>query len=87
MEQITPEFELDLDGFRLLGRGSAAAGGLGWSRNPFFSYRCASCGGVMQADHEADFNCDCGAMSLEAGTSRFGSSLGDDNILVYQFML
>lgn len=84
MEQIEPSFDTGLDGHRLLGSGSAATGGVGWSGNAFLSYRCARCGAVMRADRSEDFACDCGAMTYHAGTRKFGSTLGDHNIMVYQ---
>jgi hypothetical protein len=81
MEQLEPAFPYELDGYRFVGRGPGATG---WSRSPALAYRCVQCGDVMPADHADYFDCRCGAMSLDFGYSRFGSRLGDHNILVYE---
>jgi len=39
---------------------------------------------MMRADRDDDFGCECGAMRLDADAGRFGSRLGDENVLVYR---
>jgi hypothetical protein len=34
--------------------------------------------------HASNYACDCGAMYLDADAGRFGSRLGDENVLVYR---
>jgi hypothetical protein len=38
----------------------------------------------MPADTTSDFACGCGCMRLDADAGRFGSRLGDDNVLTYR---
>jgi hypothetical protein len=76
-----PETGLALEGYALVRRG---CGPEGWSRAPTEVHRCAACGYVMRADNVADFACTCGAMRLDADAGRFGSRLGDDNVLTYR---
>jgi hypothetical protein len=38
----------------------------------------------MAAEHDDYFTCACGAMHLDIGASRFGSSFGDKAILTYR---
>ena len=38
----------------------------------------------MPADHGDHYGCECGAMRLDIDSGRFGSQLGDENILVYR---
>jgi len=78
---MEPTFPYELAGYRYLGRGPDATG---WSRSSARAYRCVRCGDVMPGDHADYFECRCGAMALDYGYSRFGSDLGDQNILVYE---
>ena len=78
---MTPVAGLSLAGFDLVRRGCGAEG---WPRAAAYVHRCASCGDVMPADTSTDFACSCGAMRLDADAGRFGSRLGDDNVLTYR---
>ena len=81
MDRIEPPFPYELDGYRYIGRGPSESG---WDRSPELAYRCVQCGDLMPADYSDYFNCQCGAMNLDVGYSRFGSNFGDHNILVYE---
>ena len=81
MKTIDPSFPYELANYEYIGRGP---GDTGWSRSPTLAYRCVKCGDLMPADYEDYFDCRCGAMNLDIGYGRFGSTLGDNNILVYQ---
>ena len=81
---IHRNFELQVPGFEFLGRGSEVIGERGWPSSPEFTYRCADCGDLMQADYDDYYECRCGAMSLDVGASRFDSRHGGRNILVYR---
>jgi hypothetical protein len=83
MSRIEPEFSYDRSGYDYIGRGPGG-GGSGWSRSPSVAYRCVKCGDVMRADCADFFACACGAMRLDIDSGRFGSRLGDENILVYK---
>ena len=83
MSPIEPEFSYDLNGYGYVGRGPGP-GGAGWTRSPSVAYRCVKCGDVMPADSSDFFACSCGAMRLDIDSGRFGSRLGDENILVYE---
>lgn len=84
-EIINPNFNIETEGYKYLGRGpSSVAGALGWRTKNGIYYRCVNCGSFMQASTVDDFRCKCGAMSLDLGFGRFGSRYGDDNILVYE---
>lgn len=79
-----PAFGYDLEGYQYLGRGyRAVPPGVGWGRSPRVLYRCVQCGDTMPADWDNYFDCTCGAMYLDYDAGRFGSSLGDSNILSY----
>lgn len=80
----TPSMGEYLAGFDFLGRGPELTENRGWSRRAGLAYRCARCGSMMPADTNDYFTCACGAMHLDRDMHRFGSSLGDDNILVYR---
>lgn len=81
---LEPQSGLLVEGHDLLGRGPRAAGSSGWSRDPQLAYRCARCGSMMPADHASNYACECGAMYLDVDAGRFGSRLGDENVLVYE---
>jgi hypothetical protein len=81
MDKIEPSYSYELDDYEYIGR---APGSAGWSRSSTLAYRCVKCGTLMPADYNDYFNCECGAMHLDIGYGRFGSTLGDHNILVYQ---
>lgn len=83
-EPIEPTSGLPVAGYEFLGRGPRAAGSGGWARSGDLAYRCAKCGTMMRADRDDYFDCECGAMHLDADAGRFGSRLGDQNILVYR---
>ncbi len=84
MKEIEPDFSLAIEGYTFVGRGpgfGSTSGG--WSSSRQLLYRCAKCGSTMTADQNNDFRCYCGAVSLDSDAGRFGSTLGDHNILVY----
>ena len=85
-KKIKPDFDLNLNGYEYLGRGSNALGIFifGWSTNENILYRCAKCGSSMIASHNNYWNCSCGAVHLDYDAGRFGSKYGDKNILVYK---
>lgn len=78
--EINPTLDLQVPGFILVGRGCSSSG---WSRNPETSYRCAERGSVVSATQDDFFECAFGALFLDVDYHRFGSRLGDHNILVY----
>jgi hypothetical protein len=80
-KNIEPKFDHQLKGYRYLGRGPSESW---WSRSSKLIYRCVECGDVMKADHNDYFNCSCGSLHLDIDYGRFGSDLGDNNILVYE---
>jgi hypothetical protein len=81
MDMMEPEFPYELDGYKFVGRGPGKSG---WSTSPDLIYRCVKCGDWMRANGSEYFHCKCGAMSLDVDYGRFGSSLGDKNILTYE---
>jgi len=81
MDQIEPSFAYEIDDYEYIGRGP---GSTGWSRSSSIAYRCVKCGTLMPADYDDYFNCNCGAMRLDIDYGRFGSTFGDNNILVYR---
>ena len=81
---LQPSFPIELDGCEYLGRGPEVSGGsAGWSRSSGILYRCVDCGDTMVAANDRDFSCTCGQMFVDRDAGRFGSRLGDENILVY----
>jgi hypothetical protein len=81
MDRIEPTFLYEVPGYQFVNRG---CGDAGWSTSSQVAYRCAKCGDLMPADHKQCFNCTCDSMYLDYDYGRFGSRLGDDNILVYR---
>lgn len=81
MKKIKPKFEINIEGFQFIKRGPLTSG---WVRSKDFLYRCAECGSTMQGDYNDYFNCACNAMYLDIDAGRFGSNLGDINILTYK---
>ena len=81
---IEPAFDTNLPGLKFVGRGDSFASRSGWPSSARYAYRCARCGSVMPADSVEYFMCRCGAMFLDVDAGRFGSSLGDVNVLVYE---
>ena len=82
---VLPPDGMEANGYTFLGRGPGASGQSGgWSRSPDLFLRCASCGDFMQASRNDYFTCSCSAMHLDFHGGRFGSRLGDQNILVYR---
>jgi hypothetical protein len=82
---ITPSFSIEETGYCFLGRGPDATGpSLGWNNDNSIYYRCVKCGSFMLSTINEGFNCECGCMNLDIDAGRFGSRLGDDNILVYR---
>lgn len=71
--------------FRHLGTGPGATSDSGefdgWWMRPSPYFRCVTCDYMMRGDDSYD-HCYCGALHKELG--RFGSSLGDDRIEVYE---
>jgi hypothetical protein len=85
MSVIQPSFNVELQGYSVLGRGPSETGAQGgWPRTANLYYRCAACGDLMCADRDDYFSCRCGAMRLDIDAGRFGSRHGDENILVYR---
>jgi DNA-directed RNA polymerase subunit RPC12/RpoP len=86
MKKIKPEFDLKIDGLKYLGRGPKALGifSFGWSTKNNIVYRCVICGNTMLASKDHTWKCECGALHLDKGMSRFDSEKGDINILVYK---
>src|SRR5687768_13979317 len=83
--RIEPAFPVEMSGFEFLGRGPKATGASGgWPSSPDIYYRCITCGDLMRATHHGYFECSCKAMRLDWDAARFGSSYGDENILVYR---
>jgi hypothetical protein len=78
---LDPPSGLEVQGYEFVRRGPSARG---WSRQFNFAYRCAKCGTIIPADHPSNFDCECGSMFLDIDTGRFGSRLGDQNILAYK---
>ena len=82
---IEPSFSLEIPGYEFLGRGPESTGvNNGWPRSPDIYFRCVSCGEMMCSDHTGYYDCRCESMNLDWDAGRFGSSLGDLNILVYR---
>ncbi len=76
---------IDSPGFDYLGRGPAAVGtSPGWVGIPGLHYRCANCGDWMSASRRDSFTCTCNGMHLDVDVGRFGSRLGEGNVLVYR---
>jgi len=85
-ENITPDFDIEIDGFKFIGRGPNVINlfSTDWSRDDNILYRCAKCGSTMTASFNDYWSCKCKAVSLDIGAGRFGSQYGDKNILVYK---
>ena len=82
---VLPPDGVEADGYAFLGRGPGASDASGaWSRSPELFFRCASCGDFMQASRNDYYTCSCSAMHLDFHRGRLGSTLGDQNILVYR---
>jgi hypothetical protein len=82
---VEPPDGLALSGHEFLGRGPwLDESGRNWSRLPSLVFRCARCGAHIRGDHATTYWCQCGAMHLDSDMFRFGSTLGDANILVYR---
>ena len=84
-EMIEPQFETNITGFNYKGRGPSATGSAeGWSKNKLLYFVCAKCGSMMPSIIDTYFTCECDAMHHDLDAFRFGSTLGDNNILVYE---
>lgn len=84
---IEPNFEIEVNGKEYIGRGSQVIEpSEAWVREKNIFYRCAQCGSFMQASFNDYYSCECNAMSLDVDYGRFGSTLGDQNILVYKII-
>ena len=85
---IKPDFDIKIKKLLFLGRGPSAIGVFvsGWNRSEKIIYKCVKCGSEMNGSHDDYWNCECGAVNLDYDNGRFGSSYGDQNILVYLIM-
>jgi len=82
---VEPNFNTSVEGFYFLVRGPDATGRIpGWQCKHRIFFRCAKCGAMMNSTVNEYFSCDCGSMYLDVDGGRFGSNLGDMNILVYE---
>ncbi len=85
MKIIEPKFETNIDGFNYKGRGPSVTGNKeGWNRTKNLYFVCANCGSMMHSITDNYFSCECGAMHHDLDAFRFGSTYGDENILVYE---
>ena len=84
-ETIKPKFQTDIEGFSYKGRGPSATGSnKGWNKNKSRYFVCANCGSMLHSIINDYFTCECGAMHHDLDAFRFGSTYGDENILVYE---
>jgi hypothetical protein len=73
------------DGYEYLGKGPAATGdGLAWAMRADLYARCVRCGDLMSLAPDEPARCRCGALHKDPDAGRFGSSLGDKTIEIYQ---
>jgi hypothetical protein len=73
------------DGYEYLGNGPAATGdGPGWTMRADLYARCVRCGDLMSLARDESAQCSCRALHKDTEAGRFGSSLGDDAIEIYQ---
>jgi len=79
-EPLLPPGGTELDGYVLIRRGCID----GWAMVPELFYRCAQCGDLIEGDCRDNRSCTCTSMILDADAGRFGSRLGDENILTYR---
>lgn len=85
MEIINSDFEIEMPGDIFLGRGPSATGPVqGWGKADGIYFRCANCSDLMWARQNDYLQCQCRSMHLDIDYLRFGSTFGDDNILVYR---
>jgi hypothetical protein len=84
VELLVPPGGTSLAGHVLLGRGPSATGHQGGWSLAGHAFRCARCGDFIPAGLVDYFACACGAMHMDPDYCRLGSSLGDENILVYR---
>jgi hypothetical protein len=83
--EIQPAFDIDLPGYRYIGRGPDATGhGGGWHRSERLFFRCIKCATMMPSVLSENWQCPCGSMDVDADYGRFGSVFGDGNVLVYE---
>jgi len=72
------------DGYEYLGNGPEATGnGAGWVMSGDLYARCTGCGSLMSLDPTEHDDCVCGAMNKDPDAARFGSTLGDAAIEVW----
>ena len=84
-KEIEPESGTEVTGYSFKGRGPGATGSSkGWNKNESLYFRCAKCGSMMHSVINDYFTCECGAMHHDLDAFRFGSTFGDNNILVYE---
>lgn len=84
MRDLLPPTGLRLPGHEFIGRGPSATGsGGGWHISGH-AFRCARCGEFIPVGRIDFFSCSCGALSMDPDYGRLGSSLGDQNLLVYR---
>lgn len=84
MADLLPPTGLRLAGHKFIGCGPSATGTDGSWHIAGHAFRCARCGDFIPLGRIDFFSCSCGAMSMDPDYCRFGSSLGDQNILVYR---
>ena len=71
--------------YKYLGNGCKATGAdKGWIMSKELYFRCVDCGYIMNGDLQKDDGCPCRKLHKDSGFGRFGSSLGDDAIEVYE---
>ena len=59
--RIQPAFDIDLPGYRYIGRGPDATGqGGGWHRSERLYFRCIKCGKMMPSVLSENWQCPCG---------------------------
>ena len=82
---LEPESGIEIKGYNFKGRGPGATGeNKGWNKRKNLYFRCAKCGSMMHSITNEYFTCECGAMHHDKDAFRFGSTFGDENILVYE---
>ena len=76
---------MDDDDYRFLGNGPTATGsGAGWTMSAELYARCPRCRYLVSLSPTETAQCTCGALHKDADAGRFGSSLGDEAIEIYQ---
>ena len=82
---LEPESGIEVKGYNFKGRGPSATGNKnGWRKSESLYFRCAKCGSMIPSIINDYYTCECCAMHHDLDAFRFGSTLGDKNILVYE---